>query len=106
MTENQEFYAHISVDKAEPNCPEKWRYQTVEEHCRQTAQYARETLQDVGLSSCAELAGLLHDMGKFKEEFQTYLMDSVSKQNPPARGSVNHTFAAVRFLLNRYHDGE
>ena len=47
--------------------------QTVEEHCRNTAKYAAETVENIGLRNTAYLAGVLHDFGKCKTEFQNYL---------------------------------
>lgn len=73
--------------------------QTVCEHCRKTAGYAAQALDPAGLSSSGYLAGLLHDAGKYTESFQTYLLCGEGK-----RGSVNHTFAGVRLLLERYFD--
>lgn len=72
--------------------------QTVTEHCRGAAHYAGQCLQAVKLQQAGEFAALVHDMGKFKAAFQRYLLDEHG-----VRGSVNHSFAAVRFLLERYH---
>ena len=83
------YLAHIREDEAK---------QLAAEHCQNTARYAGECLQGIGLKQTGYLLGLVHDCGKFKEEFQTYL------RNPDGvRGSVNHTFAPVRLLLERYH---
>ena len=41
--------------------------------------------------------GLIHDCGKFKKEFQDYLLDPNG-----VRGSVNHTFAGTRLMMERY----
>lgn len=71
--------------------------QSVSEHCRNTARYAAAALDPVGLSAAGELAGLLHDLGKYSEQFQQYIKNGVG-----ARGSVTHTFHGVRFLLERY----
>lgn len=72
--------------------------QTAATHCRKTAEYAGECLRSIGLEQSGALAGLVHDCGKFKTEFARYI------ENPTAvRGTVNHTFAGFRMLMERYH---
>mgnify|MGYP002588107472 FL=1 len=78
--------------------------QTVQEHCRNTAALAAAALRPLGLEESAYLAGLLHDAGKNKQEYAQYLSEAVSGGNA-VRGSVNHTFAGVRLLLDRWHGG-
>ena len=78
--------------------------QTVREHCRNTAELAANALRPLGLEKSAYLAGLLHDAGKNKKEYEQYLLEAVSGGNA-VRGSVNHTFAGVRLLLDRWHCG-
>lgn len=86
------FLAHIRT-KAERTVQ-----QSLVDHCRNTARYTAMCLRKVGLEQTGTLAGLIHDCGKFKKEFQEYLI------NPDGvRGSVNHTFAGTRLLLERYH---
>ena len=89
------FAAHIREDHKE---------QLAQDHCRQTAIYASNILAGIGLPKTAYLAGLLHDAGKFKTEFNQYLIDSAIYKKPVQRGSVNHTFAGVRFILENYHN--
>lgn len=89
------FYAHIS---------DKNQYQSARDHCRNAAHYASLALTPIGLSHTAYLAALLHDMGKFKKEFNDYLLDAAILHKPVKRGSVNHTFAGVRFVLNQWHN--
>ena len=89
----QPYLAHIAPDDRE---------QTVEEHCQNAAKIAEEALLPIGLGKTAYLAGLLHDTGKFKEEFTVYLQKAVREENA-VRGSVNHTFAGVRYLLEQWH---
>ena len=59
-------------------------------------------LSSVGLSNTAYLAGLMHDTGKLTQEYQTYL-ERAARGEAVRRGSVVHTFAGVRFLLEHYH---
>lgn len=89
------YLAHIKRDANGRRLSE----QTNAKHCRNAAQYASEALKPVHLSACGYAAGLLHDTGKFIQRFQDYLEDENG-----VRGSVNHTFAGVRLLLERYHD--
>lgn len=86
------YYAHWREDEG------TIIYQTVEEHCRQTAKRASECLEAAGLGQSAYLAGLLHDAGKCKEEFQDYLLNEGGQ-----RGKVVHTFAGVKMLLEKHH---
>lgn len=75
--------------------------QSVSEHCHNTARYASLALEPVGLSVAGEMAGLLHDLGKYTEQFQSYIKGGVG-----TRGSVNHTFSGVRLLLEHYYQTE
>lgn len=59
------YTAHIrNYDKAE---------QSVEAHCSETAGLASEYAELAGLKKTAELSGLLHDMGKFTNDFNDYI---------------------------------
>lgn len=89
--------AHIAV---EPNAPE--RVQTCSEHSRAVAERARVNLEPCGLGQAGYLAGLMHDCGKFTDEFDAYLNKAV-RGEPVQKGSVIHTFAGVRYLLERFH---
>ena len=91
------FYAHILN---QPNSIRK--YQTVTEHSLHCAELAADCICKSGLRNTAYLAGILHDMGKFKEEFQEYLFRSANGE-AVQRGSVIHTFSGVRYVLSRYH---
>jgi len=75
--------------------------QTVAEHCKATAQYAAEKAP-TGMYSTVYLAGLTHDAGKYCCSYQDYIRKAANGENPK-RGSVNHTFAGVRYILERWH---
>lgn len=77
--------------------------QTVEEHCHGVAEIAAELLRDIGLEKTAYLGGMVHDLGKFSENFKNYI-EKAAYGEKVQRGSVNHTFAGVRFLLEKHSD--
>lgn len=94
------FPAHIRIEKHQNGT--RCIIQEAQIHCRNTAVYAGNTLLPIGLNKTGYLAGLTHDCGKFKAKAREYL-EKAAKNEPVAKGSVNHTFAAVRMLLERYH---
>jgi len=92
--------AHIRID---PDGTE--HVQSVWEHCAGAAEIARRSLEPARLGCAARLAALVHDIGKYTEKYADYLTMQVhDPAHAPARGSVNHTFAAVRFILERWHE--
>ncbi|NLO85529.1 MAG: CRISPR-associated helicase Cas3' [Clostridiales bacterium] len=92
------YLAHITRDAYG-----HYQEQTVAEHCRNCARYAAQSGVPE-LEHTAYLAGLLHDMGKYSAAFQDYL-EWGSMGEAVRRGSVNHTFASVRFAMERWHTG-
>lgn len=72
--------------------------QTVSAHSRNAADISGKCLEDIGLFQVGYLAGLLHDIGKCKAEFQDYLLNRTKR-----RGEVNHTFAGCRMILEFFH---
>lgn len=88
------YFAHFC------ECPNGERkLQTVEEHCRNSARFTQEALLPIGLGEVGYICGLLHDLGKMKQEFSDYLL-----YQKGARGSVNHTFAGCRMVLELFHN--
>lgn len=76
------------------------REQSVRDHSRQTAEYASRRLSCIGLTKAGYFAGLIHDLGKARDAFSDYLEDAVAGKRPR---KVNHTFAAVKFIMKRYY---
>ncbi|MDO5144087.1 MAG: CRISPR-associated helicase Cas3' [bacterium] len=90
--------AHIAIDPQTKEC----RIQTCTEHSRSVANLTRGILVPCGLGSTGYLAGLLHDCGKFTVEFDEYITKA-SNNEPVHRGSVIHTFAGVRCVMELFH---
>lgn len=93
----ENFFAHIRIDPE----TQKKTFQTVQAHCDACAGYAGAALAGIGLEHTGKLCGKMHD-GKMTRAYQKYLIDSASGVSV-RRGAVNHTFAPVRYLLERYH---
>ena len=91
MAAEKTFIAHISGNEI----------QTCNEHSVNTAKYASGGLKKVSLSETAYLAGLLHDCGKYTQEFSDYIFASSKGEEPSKR--IIHSFAGVNYLLKRYH---
>ena len=47
----------------------------------------------------------MHDCGKFTEEFSAYLTMAAAGEKVK-RGSIIHTFAGVRYLLENFHSSD
>jgi CRISPR-associated endonuclease/helicase Cas3 len=78
------------------------KIQTVEEHSLNVMQIAEWIGDKIGIKHIAGLAGLLHDAGKFSEKFASYiLLAAQNPDNPPKRGSVDHSTAGGQ-LLDRF----
>src|SRR5215813_12440421 len=82
------FFAH-SVNGQPQSC---WQY--LEDHLSAVADLAKERAQgacpaDPRLLDAATAAGLLHDLGKYRVEFQRYI------EGRPPLGSKNHSQAGA-----------
>ena len=91
LPEIEIYPAHIAGD----------RVQDCRVHCLNTARYAEDDLKTTGLETAAYLGGILHDCGKFTEEFRDYLIKAVNGE-PMRKGSVIHSFAGVYWLLKEH----
>jgi CRISPR-associated endonuclease/helicase Cas3 len=83
------YYAHTASDaqgNALPESSGKW--QPLAEHLRNVAELAAKFAAPFGMAAEAELAGALHDLGKYAERFQARL------RNPSIHG-INHWAAGA-----------
>ncbi|KGX88205.1 CRISPR-associated helicase/endonuclease Cas3 [Pontibacillus litoralis] len=94
-----EYIAHIRQSDQE--------IQTVKEHLLEVKNLAEQHGDKVGMKHLAGLAGMLHDLGKCGNEFKEYILEAVrNPDNPPKRGSVDHSTAGGKLLYNFFHTGK
>lgn len=95
----EDFFAHSKKQD------DKVIYQLLKDHCIHTAEYASAIMADNGFKNTAYLAGVLHDMGKYSDLFQDYLIKA-STGEKVYPGSVNHSFAGTVYVLEKYHGNQ
>lgn len=83
---SMEFAAHINGEKI----------QTVDEHCRNTADICSEYAGKIGAENTGRLQGLLHDAGKLTYEFNDYIRG----KNNISRGGIDHSYAGAKYLTD------
>jgi CRISPR-associated endonuclease/helicase Cas3 len=81
--------------------------QRLEEHLLGVADIAKSLSSKIGLKEQGELVGLLHDLGKYSNEFQGYLKSAVGLINPDEddfvdarglKGKVDHSTAGAQLV--------
>ncbi|MDM5279584.1 CRISPR-associated helicase Cas3' [Paenibacillus silvae] len=78
--------------------------QTVQAHLIEVQQEAEQAGEKIGIKNLAGITGLLHDMGKYTEQFRDYIQEAVANPDkPPRRGSVDHSTAGGKLIHERYH---
>ena len=67
--------------------------QSVSLHCKKTAEYASKSGEKIGIKNTMYLAGLLHDLGKFTNEFNEYIHSDKKNEK-----KINHSSAGAKYL--------
>jgi CRISPR-associated endonuclease/helicase Cas3 len=104
------FYAHTAEDEGGRRLPDDSRWQLLKDHLCAVAGQASAFARPFHLENEAELAGLLHDLGKYAKRFQARLRDnSIHGINHWAAGSVHAgemlKQLAVAFAVDGHHTG-
>jgi len=81
------YYAHSRGD------PPRLEYQPLDEHLLNTAKMAEKFAKNVGAKQLGYWAGILHDIGKYTFEFQSYLVEQKTHRGP------DHSSAGAVFSL-------
>lgn len=81
--------------------------QPLEEHLGNVSAGASALAAKIGLASSGQLIGLLHDLGKYSSEFQTYLGSAVGRIDPDSedfvdacglKGKIDHSTAGAQVV--------
>lgn len=92
-----EYIAHIREKDDE--------IQTVKEHLEAVRVLSEKFGEKIGVKYLAGLSGMLHDLGKNTEIFKNYIQNAVANpDNPPPKGSVDHSTAGGRLLYQRFYN--
>ncbi|MHB1953247.1 MAG: CRISPR-associated helicase Cas3' [Sulfobacillus sp.] len=103
------YYAHTATAADGANDSNQERWQLLQTHLRNVANLAKTFAEPFGFAAEAEIAGLLHDLGKYSDRFQARLRNrSIHGINHWAAGAT-HAAAlkamAVAFGVDGHHTG-
>lgn len=90
------YYAHTAEDSQGKRLPESsGQWQPLANHLRNVAELAATFAAPFGASAEARLAGLLHDLGKYRVEFQSYLRGERSSSTETQHAIFGAAWAAA-----------
>jgi len=86
--------------------------QTVQEHLIEVSLLCRQSAKKIGVPNAGELLGLLHDFGKYSQQFQIYLQSATGMLNPDVddeymdakafKGKIDHSTAGAQWVWQRF----
>lgn len=91
----------------------KWIIHSLEEHLMETAEFAGEFANKIGLSQLGLLLGLLHDIGKYSFKFQCYIKSSIGMlcdtdqyfvEPRRFKGKIDHSTAGAQWICELLQD--
>ncbi len=106
------YYAHIrkangSMLDAKASAEER---QCISEHLLQTGMLAQAFSGKIRLNSAGKLMGLLHDLGKYSDQFQHYLLSAQGLLDQDcddfidaaaSKGKIDHSTAGAQYVASR-----
>ncbi|WP_238544844.1 CRISPR-associated helicase Cas3' [Geomicrobium sp. JCM 19037] len=100
LSEDSMFVAHYRETDKKDQC--------VRDHLMETKGLAEAHGAKLHMKYMAGLAGLLHDLGKYSDDFQLYLYQAVFEPEKSIlqRGDVDHATAGGKLLYEKYYQKE
>lgn len=89
MGEKMTYIAHTRENSDE--------IQTLKDHLLNSKKYAEKYGEILAIPHVTGLAGLIHDLGKYRQEFQKYIKDPTTAK----RGSIDHASFGAIFIKNK-----
>lgn len=91
------FCAHIN--------PITLKEQSVKEHLYSVSRMSMEFGVKISVGATTELIGMLHDMGKQTNMFNSYIRYSAMNPNDKSlKGSIDHSTAGAKFIYDRFYN--
>jgi CRISPR-associated endonuclease/helicase Cas3 len=91
------FCAHIN--------PTTLKEQSVKEHLYNVSEMAMEFGSKISLAATGKLIGLLHDMGKETNLFNSYIhYSSMNPNDKSYKGTINHSTAGSKFIYDNFYN--
>jgi len=85
--------------------------QELKDHLLSVSEFCYENASKIGLGDCGKLLGLLHDIGKYNNQFQVYIKSATGILNPDIdddyvdtdglRGRIDHSTAGGQLVWHR-----
>lgn len=86
--------------------------QSVREHLEDVSLISRCLAEKIGVPDAGELLGLLHDLGKYSQQFQAYIQSATGMLNPDVddeyvdaaalRGRIDHSSAGAQWIWENF----
>jgi CRISPR-associated endonuclease/helicase Cas3 len=98
------YYAHSSTSSDKSN------WQPLSDHLNEVGAIAAKLASKLGIPLAGKLIGLMHDFGKYSQQFQDYLASASGALNPDEdgwvdagqkKGKIDHSTAGAQWLYQR-----
>jgi len=97
---NRDYIAHVRASDNEK--------QSLEDHLIEVSEIASTLAVKLGVAEAGELIGLLHDLGKYSQDFQSYICSATGILNPDQdedfvdakylKGKIDHSSAGAQWI--------